>query len=450
MVQLERRGRSGAIVLAILALLLFESTLWSSQRDVPAGLFHPSLAGFTFRIYEILIPLGLAARLAARGAPRRIGMVAVWWAAFATWYGASAIVGLLSGHDPKEVFFEAKAIAYVVGGYALAAGVPVQQYLGRAGLLRLTVPTALGAALVVVLDMTGRSVTGGVPGIRLESFGTMGADSASLLVSLALITIVLLACSRRRPLLLIVACGPLLVSALVAEQRAALLGLGISATVVALAWVTPTARRRLRATPTEMALVGLVVAALLLVPVLFQTGVQRRAPTLPFAAQATATFTGPGNEQSAQQRINQYRATRQVVASRPLTGWGLGKTITYYATGENEYRRSPIAHNIAADLAIRSGVIGLALFTVPVALTIAAGLRTWRYHADDLVAGFALVCCALVLGLLGKGMVESIFEKYRLAVALGLFLGMARSATTSSAGWAQSDSQGAEVTATWS
>jgi O-antigen ligase len=430
MVRQERRGRSGTVVVAVLALLLFESTMWSSQGDVPAGLFHPSVAGYTFRLYEILIPLALGARLAAHGVPRRVSTTAMVWLAFAVWYAAGAVVGLLAGHDTKEVFFEAKAIAYVVGGYALAAGVPVHEYLGRRGLLRLTIPAALAATVVIALDESNRTLSGGIPGIRLEAFGVMGADTASLLVIVACLTIVLVACQRRRPIGLLTACGPLLASALVAEQRAALLGLAISAGLIALAWLTPTARRRLRTTPTEMGLVALVVAGLLAVPVFFQAAVERRQPALPFAENVAGTFEGPRNEQSAQQRVNQYRAATDVVRQRPVTGWGLGRTITYYATGENVYKRSPIAHNIGADLLIRTGLVGLLLFAAPVATTVAGALRTWRYHPDNLVAAFALACGALVLGLIGKGMVESIFEKYRLAVALGLLLGMARSAAT--------------------
>jgi hypothetical protein len=44
---------------------------------------------------------------------------------------------------------------------------------------------------------------------------------------------------------------------------------------------------------------------------------------------------------------------------------------------------------------------------------------------------FALACTALVLGLVAKGLVESIFEKYRLAILVGLLLGMMHSAALS-------------------
>jgi cation transporter-like permease len=51
-----------------------------------------------------------------------------------------------------------------------------------------------------------------------------------------------------------------------------------------------------------------------------------------------------------------------------------------------------------------------------------------------MVAVLALALVAVVVGFVAKGMVESIFEKYRLATMLGLSLGMLRGAVTSAGG----------------
>jgi hypothetical protein len=51
-----------------------------------------------------------------------------------------------------------------------------------------------------------------------------------------------------------------------------------------------------------------------------------------------------------------------------------------------------------------------------------------------MVAVLALALVAVVVGFVAKGMVESIFEKYRLATMLGLSLGLLRSAVTSAGG----------------
>ncbi len=67
-------------------------------------------------------------------------------------------------------------------------------------------------------------------------------------------------------------------------------------------------------------------------------------------------------------------------------------------------------------------------------VSIANGLTAWRLHPDRMVAVLALGLVAGVIGLFAKGMVESIFENYRLATVLGLTLGMLRSAVTSGGG----------------
>jgi hypothetical protein len=71
------------------------------------------------------------------------------------------------------------------------------------------------------------------------------------------------------------------------------------------------------------------------------------------------------------------------------------------------------------------------LFLTGLAGIFSGGWSAWRRHPDLVVAALGLAAVAAVAGILGKGMVESIFEKYRLATLLGLFLGAARSAATS-------------------
>lgn len=89
-----------------------------------------------------------------------------------------------------------------------------------------------------------------------------------------------------------------------------------------------------------------------------------------------------------------------------------------------------MTHNIGGDLLLRMGVAGLALFVLAMSVAIAQGLRFWRRANDPLAAALALGLVAAVVGWLSKAMVESMFEKYRLAVLLGLLLGMLRSAVT--------------------
>ena len=89
-----------------------------------------------------------------------------------------------------------------------------------------------------------------------------------------------------------------------------------------------------------------------------------------------------------------------------------------------------ITHNVGLDILLRAGAVGFLLFIAALATSFFGALRTWYRSQEELVAALALGATAAVLGLIGKGMAESILEKYRIAVALGLFLGILLSAAT--------------------
>ena len=77
------------------------------------------------------------------------------------------------------------------------------------------------------------------------------------------------------------------------------------------------------------------------------------------------------------------------------------------------------------------GLIGLLLFLVALSSLPVRRLGRLAPAPRPEVAVFALALVAVVVGFVAKGMVESIFENYRLATVLGLSLGMLRSVVTS-------------------
>ena len=97
-----------------------------------------------------------------------------------------------------------------------------------------------------------------------------------------------------------------------------------------------------------------------------------------------------------------------------------------------EFLDTKLTHNIGLDLLVRTGLVGLTLFVVALACTFVGGVRTWFAHdVPPEVAAFALAAVASLAGLLAKGMVESLFEKYRLGVLMGLLTGILLSAASS-------------------
>src|SRR5687768_2264384 len=101
-------------------------------------------------------------------------------------------------------------------------------------------------------------------------------------------------------------------------------------------------------------------------------------------------------------------------------------TYTYFEPGPYQFVTTDLTHNLIGDLLRRTGLVGVVRFVAAVAFSGRDGLKAWRYHVDARAAGLALGCVAALAGILAKGMVESLFEKYRLATLMGLLFGIVR------------------------
>jgi O-antigen ligase len=434
LVWLERRGDEVVVVALLFGLVVVEVAVYGSQNAITGGVFHPSLAGQTLRLHELLIVVALAARFIAKGIPRSISIASIGWAIFLLWIITAAVMGRLGGNPQGLVIFEAKAAIYL-GAFALTAGVAPNDYLERRPFKVVVVLAAVLAAILSVLQITGTRIYTSLPGLPLPAsfdpengeifhsgFGGVGADAATVFSSLAIVIFAYAMCqrSRRTPLLLLVA--PLGAAGVLSNQRAVLLGL--SASLATLTVLFLLRQDRVRLTGAQAILAVCAVVALLVGPTFATAALGSSNPKAPFSGAYRATFAGKGEQQSAQNRFNQWTAATDLIEQRPLFGWGLGKVYPYYDEGTRSFVTTGLTHNIGLDLLLRTGIVGLTFFVVALGASIVGGVGTWRYHLDDGVAAIAAACVAVILGLAAKGMVESIFEKYRLAVFLGLTLGV--------------------------
>lgn len=441
LVWLERRGDGVVVVAIIFGLVIVEVAVYDSQNAITGGLFHPSLAGQTIRLYELLIVVALVARLIAKGIPRAISIASVSWATFLLWIITAAVIGRLEGNPPGFVTFHAKAAIYL-GAFVLAAGVAPKDYLERRAFKAVVVLAAALAGILSLLQITGTSFHTALPGLPLpatfdpeneelvrEGFGGVGADAATVFSSLAIVILAYAICqpSRRARLLLLVA--PLGAAGVLSNQRAALIGLAASLATLTVLFLLR--RDRVRLTGAQAILAVCAVVALLVVPTFATAALGSSNPKVPFAGVYEATFGGKGEQQSAENRFNQWTAATDLIEQRPFFGWGLGKVYPYYDEGTRSFVTTALTHNIGLDLLLRTGIVGLTFFIVALAASIVGGVETWRYHPNDGIAAIAAACVAIILGLAAKGMVESIFEKYRLAVFLGLTLGVLLGAASS-------------------
>jgi O-antigen ligase len=421
-VQLERRGRSVTVVYLVLATILVETAIYPDPNTVPNGIFHPSLgSGSTnVRLQDLVIPAALLARLLVRGAPRRLSLPAALWAALFAWLGLAAFVGLYSGNSSSLVLFEAKAIVYL-GAFALTLGVPTEELLERHLFDRLIHAAAAIAAVVTVTQEAHLSITKNIPLVPLAGLGEVGSDGASLYATLGVFALVVGMTRERGRLPLMLSAIPLFASVAAAGQRAAMVDLVVALAVLAAAAAV---RRRFRTTPTEIGLIVLGLVAILIVPVVVRGATSTKAASLPFENTISVALTSTGKKESAQSRVNQLDAVRTLIKEQPVFGWGLGKQYSFYDPGPAMFVNTNLTHNIVTDLLLRTGAFGLLLFFASITATVAAGLGVWRRSANDAIAAVALAATAGILGLFAKGLVESIFEKYRLAALLGLLVGV--------------------------
>lgn len=422
--RLEQRGSSVGVLAILLAVLVVESALYADPNEVPAGLFHPEFGGFSFRIFDVLIPVALAARLAVRRPARTLPMALFLWAAFLAWVASCAVIGLLEGNSPTLVSFQAKVLLYI-GLLALAADVAPSEWAESRGLRRVVILASALAAVLIVTDQSGVALSAEIPILPLAGFGPVGADAATIFATLGLITLVVGACSDGARIPYLALSGPLLVAPLVGDQRAALLGLIVS--LVAVLALAPLAWRHVRATGTEVTLAAVAVASVFLLPVVGTAALGEPTASVPLARTIEETFQSRGKQLSGQDRVNQWEQARDMVAERPWLGWGLGKQYDYYSPGYFQFFRTDLTHNILGDLMLRTGIVGVLLFLAAVSASLGDALLSWRRSLDPRVAALGLACFGALAGIVAKGMVESLFEKYRLAMVIGLLVGMSAS-----------------------
>lgn len=432
-VRWERNGKEQRLPLGLLGLLVVEATLYADQNALPRGLFHPGSGSTQLRLPEVYITLALIARLIVRGKPKRIGLAAGLWLAFAAWMALSAVVGFLNQNSTSQILYEGKVIVYIVGGFALAAGVPVRRYLDSGGLYRLGALVVACASLLDVMTIAKFSVNTNIPLLPLQSFGGIGNETAAIFIAVgAMCFLVRLAsgsCRLRHVLALI----PIIATVVLASERAVLFNMLTVIGVILLGMFFGIRRgvvRRFQVHSGQVILGVLAAIAVATVVVVGPAALDNRAPNIPLASSFQTLFHSQGKQESAQDRLNLAASAEAMIPQHPLIGWGLGVEFFYYETGTRSEQQVAYAHNIVLDLWLRAGIIGVLLFFAPFLLSITDGVRVWRRHSDPETAALALALIGILAGLLLTAFLEPMIDEYRLATLFGLSLGMLRATVT--------------------
>jgi hypothetical protein len=426
-------------VLTLWWIALLDSVFYAdTDANKLNGFFHPAVFGQNVRLVQLLIPAAFAAKLAWSGWPRRWAVSAPWWWAFALWTTFGVFAGVHLHHSGALVFRQASILIYVLMMLALTAAVPVADYLEERRFTRFVGWAALIGGTMLVLTEVGVShSTNAIPGLPLFQFGQLGPDAASMFPAIGVIGFVVeLSRPRKRRPWFLGACLLLIATHLATPQRAERVDLYLTIFLVLLGCGFK-ARKHLRV--TKLAVGVSLVGALTLIVVLpmFVAGVKSAATGQPLSihvplAEQTLTALNPKHRQgSVQSRYNQWYVVGGLIKEHPIIGSGLGRSFVHYEEGSKQNVTQDITHDFALDLLFRGGLIALVLFLGAMGSVLNAGVLVWRRHVQPEVAALALAASAAIVGLLARGLVESIFEKYRLAVGLGVLIGLVLSARTS-------------------
>jgi O-antigen ligase len=433
----ERQGKEHLAPLVLLGLLVIEATIYADQNTLPRSIFHPGSGSTQLRLPEIYITLALVARLIARGKPKRIGLPAGLWLTFAAWMGVGVVEGVLNQNGLSQNLYEAKDILYIVGAYALAAGVPVRRYFESGDLFKLGYLAVVCISVVDVMSIAGLTVNTSLPLLPLQGFGQVGSETAALCLAIVAVCFMCRMASgpiRVRHALVL---APVIVGVVLANQRAVVVNLVVVALVLILALIVGNRRgiaRRFSVGLGHVLLTALAVVGVTILVLVVPAAVNQQPVKVPLATTFQNLFHSEGKVESAQDRLNLAKEAETLIPHHLLIGYGLGVEFQYYETGSRSVVTIAYAHNIVLDLWLRLGLIGLVLFAVAFLASLIDGVRVWRRHTDPKTAALALALVAVLCGLMATAFLEPFLDEYRLATLFGVSLGMLRGTVTSMVG----------------
>jgi O-antigen ligase len=422
----ERAGDRMTALLLVLALLVVDSALFPAGGS-ENGLFIVPIRSYSFPLL-FLAPLGImAVRLAAGRWRPHFSVSGLCWLGFLGWIVAEAYAGHVRLNSTAALNEQAKVLVYLGVTAVLAAGVPASQWLGRRGIPFIVACCTPVALILIVTKSAGlHTNTSIVPRlVKGADTGTMGADCATVFVTLGLFGLALALTKpegQRKgvlPAILLIICPAF------TGQRASLIGAGVGLLLLALVAVSPPGRGLFHVPSRERAALGLLV---LVAAGGFAVASASHHGYNPSNSDVAHSFTSQGKADSASARVNQWRVAESLIKQEPVLGHGLGVEYNYVEPVKDAPAvlvRSDLTHDIFLDALLRTGIVGCTLLVLALLASLLQGLRFLRLHVGGAeMAAVAVAGTAALSGWLARAAVESAFEKDRLAMALGLILGI--------------------------
>lgn len=414
-VELEHRGDRHRIAAVALLVLVVEGALAGGAASVPVGALRPSVFGQDFRPEDAVVVAALFARL-LNGERGRRGLAGWWvlWAGFLIWFVAGAGVGVLSGAAVGPVLFEAKLAFYVLGCMVIGSGAEARRL--AADLNRIAPALACTVIISFGLRVVGLSWSLSTPFQRFPSLGVLSNDLITVLACTGVAILVLQGSGYGRTWLRTSSGLTLLAAPLGGQQRASYAVVAVMLAVIGALSLGRTWRRRMVVSHTEIGLaLGLVI---------FFGALTVMAPgsSSPVLLRIDKAFAGEAEAGSADARLLLARAALSSIADHPLVGSGLGAKVMINAPVSGR-EVSAAAHNLVLDLALRGGLVSIALFGSALAATAIGAMRVWRRSSgvESVIALAALLCLVAVVS---KSFLEPALFKFRLSCVFGFSLGL--------------------------
>ena len=184
-----------------------------------------------------------------------------------------------------------------------------------------------------------------------------------------------------------------LASAYATQNRTVWLGFALEIAVFAVALAARSGNRRAQ---LSIALAGVVTIAAMGTVVLL---VQAERETI-------GAFS-----MKADPRLSIWPKATQYIERKPLTGYGFGRgLLREQLQGEANQELAWHAHNLLLDVALQTGLIGLALFVVLLAATLRQGLR-FAADANVVSAACGMALIAVLAGMLTRNMTDMLFVR---------------------------------------
>lgn len=388
----------------VFIMVTAEMLIYPSQNNVQAGIFSFSAGQFNLRLADVLV-LSLGALAATRipARPKLVGYYYVILCLSLVYISIAASIGLSSGASLAAVYTQSRFLLYLL---CLA---PVSLVISPEGVCRAgAIALKCMAAPIAISGMMTYAHLGPstIPGFPGSSFGAAGGDIGTLVGVLALCQIGVRAAEGRASWAAIWLFFPLLIA-----QRASILTttlLGLTAAI--LIWQRAGifgARGKRRIPPAVAVSICSIIA--------FFGMVLLVGGTLPLVEAAfdsiVGTFTSEGKLASADTRPMQLNYAWNLFLQQPLYGHGLGQGVQFFDIYAGKFVASDSAHNFIADVLIRGGIIG----TILAFLLFASALS----HSSQWTSS-RLVSVSVLAILLGKGLLEPAFDKYRLVIFVAI------------------------------